>query len=246
MRHGGDPLPARPFAHRGSHHDLYVGLASCCSSASRSWARSRRRWRAPHPVMARCWSSRARPGSARAACWPPRPIARRGDAGAARTRFAVRAGVRVRHRPRAVRPHPRERRLGGADRGRRGARSLRARPRAGRDRAGRRRDPRHAARAVLARGQPVRGAAARAGGRRRALGRPAVAAVARPPGAEDRRAAAAGAARRAQRRAAERSAPARRPADRAVAAPATARARVDGDARPRATGGHRGGLRRVS
>ena len=63
-----------------------------------------------------------------------------------------------------------------------------------------------------------------AGRRRRALGRPAVAALARPPGAADRRAAAAGAARRAQRRAAERSAPARRPAERAVAAPATARA----------------------
>ena len=138
------------------------------------------------------------------------------------------------------------RRLGGADRRRRRARPPRARPRAGGDRARRRRDPRHAARAVLARRQPVRGAAAGARGRRRALGRPAVAALARPPGAADRRAAAAGAARRAQRRAAERSAAARRPADRAVAAPAAARA--GGAPRRSCARGceaTRGGLRRL-
>ena len=171
------------------------------------------------------------PGGARPAD-PHRPRARAGE------------WLRLRHRPPAHRAGPRigrPRRVGRTA-GRRG-RARRPGVRLGRRRIGRGRRPvRDDARPLLA-GREPRGAPAPGDrGGRRALGRRAVAAVARPPRGPHRRPAHRPAARRAQRpgRAGDHRRAARLPAVRAAAAPA---ARQRGDGRSRAGAARRAGGR---
>ena len=142
-----------------------------------------------------------------------------GRAGADRPRPRAGAGLRLRHRPPATRPGPRRGRADG-----RGGRPGRPGVRLGRSRPGRGRRPlRRHARPVLAGRQPGGPAAAGARGGRRALGRRAVAALARPPGRPRRapagRAAARGARRPGRARAARRAARGRDPDPAGAARP---------------------------
>ena len=156
MRHGAILCPPASARIVDPTTIFCVGLASCCSSASPSWARSRRRWTGAASGHGSVLVVEGAAG-----------IGKSSLLAAAAERRATACGC-CRH---AASPLEQAYAFGtvralfdpvratgdwdGADRGRRRARAATRSTRPGRDRPRRRRDPRDAARAVLARGQPA-------------------------------------------------------------------------------------------